>query len=54
MLALDTLREKCDKVAAAFDAALASESRGLLDPAAATRATIAAMRTAPDDLASRF
>ncbi len=54
MLALDTLRDKCAKIAAAFDSALASESRGQLDASAVTRATIAAMRTEPDDLASRF
>jgi hypothetical protein len=53
VLALDILREKCAKVATAFDAALASETRGLLDASAVTRATIAAMRTTSDDLASR-
>lgn len=54
LLALDILREKTVKVAAAFDAALASESHGVMDAASATRATIAAMRTDVDDLSSRY
>ena len=54
LVALDILREKTVKVTAAFDAALASETHGVMDAASATRATIAAMRTDVDDLSSRF
>jgi hypothetical protein len=52
--ALDTLREKCERVAAAFDVALATESRGEMGSAEVARATIAAMRTEPDDLSARY
>lgn len=53
LMALDVLREKCTKVATAFESALASDGRGVMGPAEVARATIAAMRTEPDDLSAR-